>query len=85
MPQSERSTIIKEFLKWLEAKSKGSGANLQECISHLELEITQMGATKRKCADYIEACKRADLISIHGLKFKITPEGKNWLQRKSLT
>jgi hypothetical protein len=85
MPQSERSTIIKEFLKWLEAKSKTNGATLQECVTHLELEITQMGATKRKCADYVDACKRAKLICTDRLKFKITSEGKNWLQRKSLT
>jgi Predicted transcriptional regulator len=85
MPQSERSAIIKEFLKWIEAKSKGSGATLQDAISHLELEITDMGATKRRCSEYVNACVRSGLISIHGLKFKITDEGKNWLQRKSLT
>ena len=85
MPQSERSQIIKEFLKWIEAKSQKSGASLQECVYHIELEITDMGATKKKSADYVSSCVRAGLIDIHGLKFKITPEGKNWLQRKSLT
>lgn len=84
MPQSERSLIIKEFLKWLEAKSKGNGATIQECVNFITIEVTEMGATTRKAKDYVEACHKAGLISPHGLKFKLTLEGKNWLNRKSL-
>ena len=85
MPQSERSVIIKKFLKWLEAKSKDRGAYRQECIRHIQVEISEMGATSRRANDYIEDCKTAGLLYADGLRFKITSEGKNWLQRKSLT
>ena len=44
MPQSERSQIIKAFLKWIEAKTKKGGASLRECIKHIQVEITEMGA-----------------------------------------
>ena len=82
MPQSERSDTIKEFLLWLEAKTKTTGATLQECLKHLQIEITEMGAQDRTCRDYLKVCERAGLIRIDGLKFKVTETGKNWLQRK---
>jgi predicted transcriptional regulator len=82
MPQSERSQIIKEFLKWLEAKTKQGGATLQQCVKHIQVEITEMGAEEKRCAKYLKDCERAGLISADRLKFKITEEGKNWLQRK---
>jgi len=82
LPQSERSNTIKEFLKWLEAKTKQNGATLQECLKHLQIEITEMGAQDRTCRDYLKDCERAGLIQIDRLKFTISETGKNWLRRK---
>jgi len=82
MPQSERSEIIKQFLKWLEAKTKQNGASRPECIRHIQIEITDMGAEEKRCEKYLKDCERAGLICVDGLKFKLTDAGKNWLQRK---
>jgi len=82
MPQSERSEIIKQFLKWLEAKSRHGGATYQECIKHLQVEVTEMGAEERTCQKYMKDCERASLIYTEGLKFKTTDVGINWLRRK---
>jgi len=84
MPQSERSEIIKQFLKWLNAKtvSASEGATLQECFRQIQTEITDMGAQEHTCKSYLKDCERADLICIDGLKFKCTQTGKNWLRRK---
>lgn len=84
MPQSERSEIIKESLRWLQAKSKQGGALLLEFVSHIEAEVTVMGATRKRCLEYIKAMERAGLIRREGrrARIKITEEGKNWLQRK---
>jgi predicted transcriptional regulator len=82
MPQSERSQIIKEFLKWLEAKTKQDGATLQQSVKHIQVEITEMGAEEKRCTKYLKDCERTGLIYADRLKFKITDEGKNWLQRK---
>jgi hypothetical protein len=82
MPQSERSEIIKEFLKWLGAKTKQNGATRQECVRHIQVEITAMGAEEKRCEKYLRDCERAGLIYVGGLKFKLTDAGKNWLQRK---
>ena len=82
MPQSERSQIIKAFLKWIEAKTKKGGALLSECIKHIQVEITEMGAEEKRCKKYVKDCQKAGLICTDGMKFKITDAGKNWLQRK---
>jgi hypothetical protein len=82
MPQSERSDIIKQFLKWLNAKSKTGGATWQECLRQIQIEITDMGAHERTCRSYLTDLERAKLIYIDGLKFRVSETGKNWLQRK---
>jgi predicted transcriptional regulator len=82
MPQSERSNTIKEFLKWLEAKTILGGATLQECLKHLQIEITEMGAQDRTCREYLKDLERAGLTQINRLKFNITEKGKDWLRRK---
>ena len=82
MPQSERSQIIKEFLRWLKAKTKHGGASYQECIRHIQVEITEMGAEEKRCKKYLKDCERAGLIYTSGLRFKISELGENWLQRK---
>jgi len=82
IPQSERSQIIKAFLKWIEAKTKKGGASLRECIKHIQVEITEMGAEEKRCKKYVKDCQKAGLIYTDGMKFKISDTGKNWLQRK---
>jgi hypothetical protein len=83
MPQSERSQIIIEFLRWLNAKGKKDrGATLKEAVHHIEVEITNMGATTKRSISYIKACERAGLIYTHGIKFRVTEDGKNWLKKK---
>jgi len=82
MPQSERSQIIKEFLRWIEAKTKQDGALFQECLRHIQLEITEMGAEEKRCKKYIQDSERMGLIRRKGLRFIITEEGIKWLQRK---
>lgn len=84
MPQSERSQIIKEFLRWIEAKTKQGGASLQECIKHIQVEITEMGAEEKRCKKYVRNCERIGLIHSIGFKFKITDDGRNWLKRKGV-
>ena len=84
MPQSERSKIIIDFLKWLQAKGRSSkgGASLQECVYHITVEITNMGATQRRAIDYLRATREANLVYARGSLFRLTSEGENWLKRK---
>ena len=84
LPQSERSQNIKELLKWIEAKSKRKGATLQEIVSYTQREICEMGASQRTILDYIRSLERARFIHTEGLRFLITEQGKNWLERKFL-
>ena len=82
MPQSERSQIIIDLLCWIEAKTKRGGASYQECISHISLEITDMGAEEKRCKKYLKSCEKFGLIRREGFRFKITEKGKDWLRRK---
>jgi predicted transcriptional regulator len=51
-------------------------------VKHIQVEITEMGAEEKRCQKYLKDCERAGLVHTDGLRFKITEEGKNWLQRK---
>jgi predicted transcriptional regulator len=51
-------------------------------VKHIQVEITEMGAEEKRCQKYLKDCERAGLVCTDGLRFKITEEGKNWLQRK---
>jgi len=84
MPQSERSEIIKEFLQWLGAKTKKGGATRNECVRHIQVEITMMGAEPSRCHKYLVECVKVGLVTLDGFKYKLTEVGKNWLQRKIL-
>lgn len=84
MPQSERSQIIKEMLRWIQAKSKKNGATLREIIEYTELEISEMGATHRAIKGYVKSLDDRGLIQSKGLTFTITSKGENWLERKFL-
>ena len=66
----------------MEAKTKQGGATLQQCVRHIQVEITEMGAEEKRCAKYLKDLEKNGLICTDSLKFKITEEGKNWLQRK---
>ena len=83
MPQSERSETIKQFLKWLNAKSKQSGASRQECINHMHIEITNMGAEPKRCEIYLRDCLQCKLIEEKDYKFSITKDGQSWIRRKT--
>ena len=83
MPQSERSQIMKELLRWLSAKSKKSGgASTQSIIHHCISEITDLGTTERTVQKYIRTLNLLGLISLYRLKWKTTAQGENWLNRK---
>lgn len=84
MPQSERSETIKEFLRWITAKSLKGGASLYECIEHLRLEISEMGALKTTAKRYVDDCVEVGFVEIKGMKYIITEKGKSWLRRKAL-
>lgn len=83
MPQGERSETIKQFLKWLNAKSKQGGASRQECINHMHVEITDMGAEAKRCEIYLKDCLNSKLIEVEGFKFRITKDGQSWINRKA--
>ena len=82
MPQSERTQIMTELLRWLRAKSKSSGATTTEIMRHTITEITSLGASERTARAYIETLAKLNFISIYRLKWKITSKGENWLDRK---
>lgn len=81
MPQSERSQIMKEMLRWLDAKSKsGAGASRSQIINHIVVDITELGCTKARAQGYLKTAISLGFISLHRLKYKTTPICKNWLQ-----
>jgi len=82
MPQTERSRIIIDFLRWLDAKTKTGGATLSEAVYHITVEVTAMGATQRRAIDYLHSCTNAKLVYTRGARFLLTEAGKNWLKRK---
>ena len=74
---------MKQLLRWLDAKSKkGDGATTSEIIHHCIQEITELGASERTVQGYISTLNSLGLIRIYRLKWKLTEEGKNWLERK---
>lgn len=83
MPQEKRSYVNIELLKWLHAKTKrGGGATRREIVSHVILEVTDLGATKRTVLNYLQTCLELGLVSIHRNRYRLTSVGKNWLERK---
>lgn len=82
MPQSERSQIMKELLRWVNAKSKKNGATTSEILHHCMSEITSLGASERTVQNYIRTLNDLGLIAIYRLKWKTTDKGQNWLKRK---
>ena len=65
MPQSERSQIMKQLLRWLDAKTtKDNGASTGQTIKHVMSEISTLGATERRAQNYIETLSKLGLIRI---------------------
>lgn len=82
MPQSERSEILKKLLKWLGSQEKG--VTTMAILYHVKWEITEGGATDKSIKKYIEDLHGAGLIEYKHPFWKITPAGKNWLERHSI-
>jgi len=80
MPQSERSQVIKRMLEWLIEHPRG--VRISDLIQHVELEITDMGASTRTIKGYIDRCRRQKLLEIKGSKLVCTDKCKNWLETK---
>jgi hypothetical protein len=67
-------------LKWLSAKSKGRGATRTEIIQHVQIEITEMGASKHRCEEYLKTCMDLGFVYIDGVRFRTTEACENWLK-----
>lgn len=80
MPQSERASVIKAMLGWLNEQPRG--VLVGDLIRYVEMEITDMGASTRTIRSYIERCQRQGLIYTDGLRLKCSEACKNWLKRK---
>jgi len=79
MPQSERSSILKEMLKWLSQFDKGQ--TLAAIVSYTKCEITELGATDNTIKKYIRDLDHARLIEYKHPYWKITDFGRRWLER----
>lgn len=82
MPQSERANVLKEIVKWLAAQEKG--ATLQAIRHHIKWEITEGGATDNTIKKYIQDLSDAQLIECEHPFWRVTNNGKMWLERHSL-
>ena len=81
MPQSERSKIIKDMLVWLSGQR--GGKTIGQIVRHVEIEITDMGASVRTIRGYVRRCESQGLIECRDrYKFRVTEACKNWLERK---
>ena len=79
MPQSERASIIKQLLKWLDSKEKG--ATTEAILHYTKWEISEGGATDSTIKKYIQDLDRACLIEYKHPYWKITTSGKKWLKK----
>jgi len=83
MPQSERSANIRKLLEFIgEARSKG--VTIEACMAYTIQEITQFGATAKTAKAYVEALGKSVFITYDHPYWKITPAGKEWLERHSV-
>jgi hypothetical protein len=78
MPQSERANVLKEILRWLAAQEKG--ATLQGLSFQIKWEITEGGATDTTIKKYIQDLEGAKLIEYEHPYWKVTSNGKMWLE-----
>ena len=83
MPQSERSQIIKQILRWLEARERSkTSPKILEAKRYIESEICEMGAAPRTVGSYLARLEAHGFIrEVHGCLL-CTQTGKNWLEKK---
>jgi hypothetical protein len=82
MPQSERANVLKEIVRWMVAQEKG--ATLQALRIHIKWEITEGGATDTTIKKYIEDLDNAKLIEYEAPFWRVTNNGKMWVERHAL-
>jgi hypothetical protein len=82
MPQSERSNVLKEILRWLAVQE--NGATLQGLSHQIKWEITEGGATDTTIKKYIQDLESAKLIEYEHPFWKVTNNGRMWLERHAL-
>ena len=82
VPQSERSGILKEIVKWL--ASQENGATVQAIRAYTKWEITEGGATDSTIKKYVEDLSRGGIIEYKHPFWKVTEYGRTWSERHSL-
>jgi hypothetical protein len=82
VPQSERSDILKQLLKWL--ASSEHGATVAAIRQYTKWEITEGGATDNTIKKYIEDLGHAGLIEYKQPYWIATKFAKDWLERHSI-
>ena len=79
MPQSERSNILKQLLKWLATKE--DGVTVPAIHAQVRNDITQLGATSKTIQSYIVDLDSAGFIEYKHPNWRITKFGRDWLER----
>lgn len=64
------------------ASKKKEDLTLQEIVSKLQIDICELGATEKRCIEYIKTLEKVGLIERHGARFKINNQGRDFLRRK---
>jgi predicted transcriptional regulator len=82
MPQSERSKILMELLKWL--ASRDDEATTAAIHAQVRNEITQLGATAKTIENYIHDLDHAGFIEYKHPFWRIIKSGRDWLDRHSI-
>ena len=83
MPQSERSQIIIELLKWIRDVKT---ATRSQIINYIRLEATALGSSSRTAVKYFEDLGHFHLIELiprSTARWRITSDGESWLARHS--
>jgi len=82
MPQSERSNVLKELLKWL--ASQENGATVSAIHAQVRNEITQLGATPKTIENYITDLHAAAFTEYKHPFWRVTRAGRDWLERHTI-
>ena len=80
--QTERSVIMKKILEWLNTQK--NGATNPAISYYVKWEITEGGATDNAIKKYVKDLHKAGHIKYDHPFWKITPTGKEWLERHSI-
>jgi putative NADPH-quinone reductase len=82
MPQSERSSIIKQLMKWLATQENGT--TVSAILTHVKWEITEGGASDATIKKYIEDLQKAGHIVYKHPFWKVSAHGREWLERHQI-